>query len=400
VRERLRYFSYFLQHAAVAAMLTLVRRRRRRPARADGRLRAVLISAYPPGHYGTVSRFTRWLPHLAAAGIDAEVLTPASDDEWAGFETGEPAAVSRYYRATLANAWRNLRRARDADVVVLHRGVLPFSPWQRPTFERRLARLNPHIVYDFYDAIWLQRQDAHAAAGSRLASWLHPPDKIERIMSLARVVTVSNEALGDFARAHHRDVRVIPMLLEPADYDGIPAPANPLPVLGWMGNRHQLPRLRSLAPALAELAATRDFVVRVVAAQEVEMPGVRVESLTHPWSPESERDDLGALDVGLLPLEDNEHDRGKSPLKLLQYSAARRPLVATPVGIDLELFKPGETFLPAAGREEWVAALARLVDDPTLRSRLGAAAREVVERNYSFASWTPAFTDALRTAAA
>lgn len=398
MRERLRYFVYFLQHAAVALAIRAVRpRSRRQPGE---RLRVVFISAYPPSHYGTVSRFTRWLPHLQRAGCDAEILTPASDAQWAGFETGDPAAVGRYYRATLANAWRNLRRARDADVVVLHRGVVPFSPWQRASFERQLARLNPNLVYDFYDAIWLQRQDAHSGTSSRLARWLHPPDKVEQIMTLARVVTVSNEALAEFARQHHGDVRVIPMLLETGDYAGIAPAAGTPPVLGWMGNRHQLPRLMSLAPALQRLAQRREFVVRVVAAQTVEMPGVRVDSLTHPWSQQSELDDLATLDIGLLPLEDNAHDRGKSPLKLLQYSAAGRPLVATPVGINLELFTPGETFLPATSEDEWVAALERLIDDAALRARLGAAARQVVERSYSFTSWTPAFSEALRTAAA
>lgn len=396
--ERLRYLAYFVQHAALAAALRALPRPRGAPR--TERLRAVFVSAYPPSHYGTVSRFTRWLPHLERAGIEAEVLTPATDEQWAAFETGDPAAVGRYYRATLANAWRNVRRARGADVVVLHRGIVPFSPWQRASFERRLTRLNPHLVYDFYDAIWLQRQDAHSGTSSRLARWLHPPDKVEEIISLSRVVTVSNEPLAEFARAHHTDVRIIPMLLETSDYDGIAAPGGSPPVLGWTGNRWQLPRLMSLAPALQELAQTREFVLRVVAAEKVEIAGVQVESLTHPWSPESEREDLAALDIGLLPLEDNAHDRGKSPLKLLQYSAARRPFVATPVGIDLELFKPGETFLPAANRDEWVAALARLIDDPQLRAGLGAAAREVVERNYSFAGWTPAFTDALRTASA
>ena len=33
----------------------------------------------------------------------------------------------------------------DADVVVLHRGVLPFGPWQNPAFEREMARINPTL---------------------------------------------------------------------------------------------------------------------------------------------------------------------------------------------------------------------------------------------------------------
>jgi glycosyltransferase involved in cell wall biosynthesis len=365
----------------------------------SGRPRVALLSAYPPAHYGTVSRFTRWVPYIERAAWHADLLTPAGDSEWADFETGAPGAVGRYYRACLQAAWHNVRRARSADAVVLHRGLVPFSPWQRPSFERELARLNPRLVYDFYDAIWLQRQDASEGAGSALARWLHPADKVEEIIRMARVVTVSNEPLADFARGFHGDVRIIPMLLEASAYEPrVHAQRSPV-VIGWMGNRHQIPRLLSLTRALQRLAASRDVLVRVVSPVTVEIPGVPVESLTHPWSEQSEIDDLSALDIGLLPLEDNEHDRGKSPLKLLQYSAAGLPLVATPVGMDVEHFRPGETFLAARTEDDWVEALTRLVDDHALRARLGTAARRVVVDRYSFESWSDPFMDALRSAA-
>lgn len=399
--ERLRYLGYFGQHAAFAAALRAVpfSGRARDKRAVDGRLSVGFLSAYPPSHYGTVSRFARWLPHLESEGIDATVLTPASDEEYAGFESGDPAATGSYIRACLAGTWRNIRRARAFDVVVLHRGLMPFSPWQRPTFERLLARANDRLVYDFYDAIWLQRHQAHTAADSSLARWLHPPDKIEQLMGLARVVTVSNETLAEFARPHHPDVRVIPMLLDPDEYEPRnPAERSPV-VLGWMGNRHQIPRLRDIGEPLRQLAATREVLVRTVAPERIDLPGVPTESLTHPWSPESERSDLTDLDIGLLPLRDNPHDRGKSPLKLLQYAAAGLPIVASPVGIDLELFRPHEAFLPAQTEREWLEATTRLVDDPALRAQLGRTARDTVVRHYSFKSRAAAFADVLRTAA-
>jgi glycosyltransferase involved in cell wall biosynthesis len=359
-----------------------------------------LLSAYPPSHYGTVARFTRWVPHLERAGCEVEVLTPSTDAEWAAYEEGDPAAVGRYYRACIMNQWRNVRRAADADVAVLHRGLFPFSPWQRATFERLLARLNTRIVYDFYDAIWLQRREASEQPASRLGQWLHPPDKIEQIIRLAGVVTVSNEPLAQFARQHHQDVRIIPMLLEPAEYEPREHHARSPVVIGWMGNRHQIPRLLSLGPALRTLAASRDIVLRVVAPQPVDIPGVHVESSTHAWSPQSEREDLAALDIGLLPLQDSEHDRGKSPLKLLQYSLAGLPVVATPVAIDTSVFPAGECFLAANDEHEWLDSMTRLVDDPVLRGRLGGAARAAVVENYSFGSHAQQFMDALMTAAA
>lgn len=395
--ERLRYLETFAEHALLAGALRVLPNRRH-AGREGGPGRAMVFSAFPPRHYGTVSRFGHWAPHLRRRGWEMEIAYASTDAEYDGFVSGDPREVSSYFRATLRRQWMNLRRAADADVVVLHRGMLPFSPWQRATFERLLARRNPRLVFDFYDAIWLQRQEA-SRASTGLARWLSPPDKIEEIMGLAKVVTVSNEPLATWARGHHGDVRVLPMLLEVDDYDPREHTTRHPVVLGWLGNRYQIPRLLALAPVLRALAARREILVRVVTAERVDIPGVPVESLTHPWTPEGERRDLAGIDIGLLPLVDNEHDRGKSPLKLLQYSAAGLAIVANPVAMDLSVVRPGECFLAAQDHASWLGALTRLVDEPDLRARLGATARETVRAHYGYESHADAFAAALNTAA-
>lgn len=398
--ERLRYLALFGEHAALAAALrSLPRPRYERPSCRD-RFRAVVLSPHPSGHLGTLARFTRWVPHLDPLGCDLEILSPTTDGEFADYKRGEPGADTRYHRASLVNGWCNIRRAADADVVVLHRGLFPFSPWQRPTFERLLARLNPRLVYDYYDPIWIDRREVSERAGSRLSRWLHPPDKIEDLIRLARVVIASNESLAEFARRHQGDVRVLPMLLEPGDY-AVRAHEERSPVvLGWLGARNNLPRLLSLAPALRRLAEERDIVVHVVSSEAVDIPGVPVRSFIHAWTPESDREDLAALDVGLLPLDEaSGYDRGKSPFKLLQYLAAGLAVVATPIAIDTEFLPPGECFLPARSEDEWVGQLRRLVDDATLRIRLGDAGRRAIVEHYSFEGQADRFLDALRTAA-
>jgi glycosyltransferase involved in cell wall biosynthesis len=139
--------------------------------------------------------------------------------------------------------------------------------------------------------------------------------------------------------------------------------------------------------------------MRVVSSQRIQIEGVPIECRTRPWSPETDREDFADLDIGLLPLEDTEHDRGKSPFKLLQYAAAGMPIVATPVAIDQSVMKPGISFLPATTEQEWLEAMVRLVDDVDLRVRLGREARERVQRHYSHAAYSGQFLQALRAAA-
>jgi glycosyltransferase involved in cell wall biosynthesis len=73
------------------------------------------------------------------------------------------------------------------------------------------------------------------------------------------------------------------------------------------------------------------------------------------------------------------------PMTVLEAMAAGLPVVASAVGGIPELVVDGETGLTfrAGDADALAAALARLLDDPALRRRLGAAGRARLERVYS-----------------
>jgi len=97
---------------------------------------------------------------------------------------------------------------------------------------------------------------------------------------------------------------------------------------------------------------------------------------------EDEIADLQSFDIGIMPLQDTLWTRGKCGFKILQYMGVGVPAVASPVGINNELIRHGETGFLAADAEAWQEALLTLAADPDLRSRLGAAGRcRVVERH-------------------
>ena len=73
------------------------------------------------------------------------------------------------------------------------------------------------------------------------------------------------------------------------------------------------------------------------------------------------------------------------PKSLLEAAACGRPMVATDVPGCRDVVRPGENGLlvPARNTEQLAAALQQLIDDPALRARMGAAARQMVENEYS-----------------
>jgi glycosyltransferase involved in cell wall biosynthesis len=88
------------------------------------------------------------------------------------------------------------------------------------------------------------------------------------------------------------------------------------------------------------------------------------------------------------------------PVSVLEAMAAGLPVVATRVGGVPELVVDGETGLlvPPADPRALAAALQRLLDEPELRARLGAAGRARVEKQFALDSFLDAHLDLYRRA--
>ena len=69
--------------------------------------------------------------------------------------------------------------------------------------------------------------------------------------------------------------------------------------------------------------------------------------------------------------------------------------MASPVGINTEMLRQGQTGFLAADIDAWIRALDTLILDRALRLRLGAAARADALARYSLQHYAPAFVEAL-----
>jgi glycosyltransferase involved in cell wall biosynthesis len=121
--------------------------------------------------------------------------------------------------------------------------------------------------------------------------------------------------------------------------------------------------------------------VKIVGAEKpFTARGVQVEDL--PFGRAREVTDFQDMDIGVYPLVDEPWSWGKPGLKLVQYMAVGIPVVASPVGGNLEILRDGECGFFARTEAEWVDCLARLLEDGALRRRMGERGRNLVEERY------------------
>jgi len=272
------------------------------------------------------------------------------------------------------------RAARQADVVILQRRLLPI--WQLAL----LRRSAPRLIYDVDDAVF--QRDSYSRKG--------PESRVRMARFWATVyaadaVTVGNEYLRERTTAFvqpHR-VRVIPTCIEPGLYQPAPHFRTASEArLVWIGQQTTLASLHCAREHLAAAARRLPGLgLRLISDRTADLAPLRV--VPREWSLQGETVELAQGDIGINWLPDDCWSLGKCGLKVLQYMAAGLPVVANPVGVNRRMVIHGQTGFLASTPGQWAEAIARLASDPELRRTMGAAGRRLVEQQYSVSAWGP-----------
>lgn len=272
---------------------------------------------------------------------------------------------------TIMQVWHMRQQLRAADVVILQKELVPLVVLKLIRhFARRLA-------YDFDDAVHLRLLADGSCRPSRKRS-----RRFAAICRTADLVIAGNSILA--AEAEHsggRRIAILPtgVALPNASYPPLP-PGAPVR-LGWIGTDVNLPYIEALEPIFLQLQSEGlAFSLHVMAGRG---PRFRqfaaVEFL--PWSAEEEEAFLASLDIGLMPLADNAHARGKCAYKALQYMSLGKPVVVSDVGVNAE-WTAGAGFATAT-EAEMADDLRRLITSADLRAQMGEIGSQRVAQEFA-----------------
>jgi glycosyltransferase involved in cell wall biosynthesis len=275
---------------------------------------------------------------------------------------------------------------------------------------------------------FLLAANAYTWAATRLAgaipfiassrTCIPPPDRWSwrvhrRAFRAARAVIVNARGVGEFTRLLYglpeTALRVIPngVNLEPFVSDpsrraalraawGVPDGAVLIGTLGRLSPEKNLPLFLRMAERLASGGAGAGWRCVVVgegpARAELEdlsaSLGLR-SRVIFAGEHEEAAAALNAMDLFVMT-----SDTEGMPNAVLEAMAASLPVVATRVGGTPEIVEEGITgrLLPRRDAEAFSAEVARLVEDPQLRRRMGAAGRARVEGSFTVRAMVEATT--------
>jgi glycosyltransferase involved in cell wall biosynthesis len=351
-----------------------------------GRLVVSAETTYPLSVASPRVRLAGYVDRLAAEDIDLRYRPTLTDAEYAVIASD--AGAPRKARVLVRAAARAARSAGSRDALRLVHRLRFLAP---------LPLLEParHLdAYDFDDAIYL----SSTLPSNRAFSWLkREGSRSIEYMRRARLVIAGNQYLADAARRWSGRVEIVPSCTDPSGYPLRQHGEAEVLTVGWIGSRSTTDYLETVLPAFERLndRGTRTRLLLIGADRRLDAPWIE----HRPWSLDAEAQALREMDVGIMPLPDDEWARGKCGYKLLQYFSAGIPAVASPVGVAASMVGEEHGML-ANTADEWADALAALARDAGARAEIGARARDFVEREYSYERWAPELARMLRELAA
>lgn len=326
-------------------------------------------------------RCEQYVPFLEEAGyrIQWNNLLDAAEDKLF-YSTGNWWAKALLIVRKHIQRWRQVQQVRKGDIIFIYREA--FMLWH-VWFEQLLKRRGARIIFDFDDAIWLR----DVSEGNRKVGFLKRPAKTADICRLSDVVIVGNDYLADYARQYAANVQVVPTTIDTDYHKPISVEQDkPGICIGWTGSDTTQKHFDAIVPVLEkvmQLYGDRVYF-KVITNRPVAYPSLKLEATL--WNKEAEVTQLAEIDIGIMPLPDDEWSRGKCGFKLLQYMAMGKPVVASPVGVNTDILEHHHNgYLPST-TEEWVDRLSALIDDAQLRHLLGSRGRQKVVEEYSVQS--------------
>ena len=277
----------------------------------------------------------------------------------------------KYIRKRKADA----ARASKFDIIFIFRDALPTGSIK---YEKLFQSSGAKLIYDFDDAIFV----LNMSEGNKSLSFLKRPEKTGEIIELCDLVIAGNQYLADYAASYNDNVKIIPTTIDTDLYQRIQHKKDKV-CIGWSGSVTTIQHFEFAIPFLTRiLKKFGDRVYfKVIGDGDYSNEELNIKGLS--WNKNTEISDLSEIDIGIMPLPNDEWAKGKCGLKGLQYMALEIATIMSPVGVNTEIIEDGKNGFIANDLEDWVEKISKLIEHPALRIEVGKEARKTVIDQYS-----------------
>ena len=355
--------------------------------------RVLFIVPYPSEGASNRLRIEQYLPYLEKQDIKYRVRPFIGEKFYKIlYAKGDSLRKTFYFIISILNRFFDIFRALRYDIIFIHREALPIGS---TLIETIFSKMGKKIIFDFDDAIFLP----NTSQSNNYIEHFKNPNKVSKIIALSNWVIVGNRYLEEYANKFNNNVVIIPTPIDTNKYvmDNSKKSSGGI-TIGWIGSFTTRVYLEDIRHAL-ELLKKKYYSLKLKFIgnwSELKNPINGAEY--KEWSLKDELSDIRSLDIGIMPMSDDMWTKGKCGFKAILYMACGIPVVASPVGTNMEIIEDGVNGFFADLEKGWIDRLSMLIEDLELRKRIGMAGRDTVEKRYSVAHTADYFIGALNEA--
>jgi glycosyltransferase involved in cell wall biosynthesis len=276
-----------------------------------------------------------------------------------------------------------LIHVRRYDVIWVGRELSPVGP---PALERLLFKLGKPVVLDIDDALFQKEALNKGFVHNTLRNF----KKFEAIAPGFNTIVCGNQYLADYFMQFSSRVRIIPTVVNTSHHDQVFPSSSKSVRIGWIGTPSNYDHLHILKESIEKLS--RRYRIEMVLVGLNRKLDWSTDCIRYiPWELSSANDYFSEFDIGVMPLLPIEFAKGKCAFKAIQYMASGLPVVASPVGTNLDVVQDGVNGYLADSESEWQEKLSLLIENPELRKRLGTSGRKIAREQYSITAHLPGY---------
>jgi glycosyltransferase involved in cell wall biosynthesis len=337
----------------------------------------LIVCIYPKDKVpGQRFRFEQYLEYLSQNGFNITFSNLLSEKDYSFYyKKGNYIRKALLLFKSIIKRYKDVRSASKYDLIFIFReGFLLGSSY----FERQLAKRSK-VIFDYDDAIWI----TSVLSENSWLWFLKNPNKTKKIIEVSQMVFSGNRYLAEYAEKYNAKVVIVPTTIDTNEYKPAYNPKNEKICIGWSGSFSTIVHFTTCLDALKIIKKKYGDKVyfKVIGSVDYQHAELNIQGL--PWTKETEIKDLQEIDIGIMPLPDDEWTKGKCGLKGLQYMALAIPTIMSPIGVNTEIIQDGENGFLAAGTDEWVKKLSLLIDSEKLRETIGQNGRKTVVSKFS-----------------
>lgn len=327
-------------------------------------------------------RFFQYIPYLQSLGWTVDASSFLGDSylqQLYGSNKRSPILILTSYVKRIVQ----LLKSTDYDVLWIEKELMQWVPaWLEAYILRKYAG---RYIIDYDDAIF-HNYDLHRNAFIKKCYG----EKIKKMMAGSYCVLAGNEYIAEYARAAGASrIEIIPSVVDMNRYIKEPSlKSEDIKFsIGWIGSPSTAKYMKIIENPLRLLAEGRNIELCVIGSNDAPVSGFPVRYLE--WSEDTEVENVGHFDVGIMPLLDSPWERGKCGFKLIQYMACGKPVIASPVGVNSSIVEDGFNGYLAELDADWVRSLKMLYEDRGQANEMGLRGRICVEEHYSLQVTAP-----------